>query len=700
MNQIRKLVTNITVNKDRRRLYRLPVLQNTHRQLSSFETPTQIENPPFSIPRGNLGQPTCYTHPHLISEEHLTCGITQAEFRERRETLIRNLAGETENAHRSHIIVIPAACKQYMSDKIPYVFRQNSDFFYLTGCLEPSAVLVMMKPPQTEEFKSILFVHDKDAHAELWEGPRTGCSAAARLFAVDEARPIENFGTFLNKLTTSSKPAVLWHQSDRSTGLWSDEIHSTIQSSLRGDTTLLQGDPQKTLHFMRVIKSPAEIELMKETCFIGSQSINMAMACTKPGMSEHMINAVLEYSCKQGGAEHLAFPPVCAGGPRATHIHYVANNQLLAENELLLSILFVHDKDAHAELWEGPRTGCSAAARLFAVDEARPIENFGTFLNKLTTSSKPAVLWHQSDRSTGLWSDEIHSTIQSSLRGDTTLLQGDPQKTLHFMRVIKSPAEIELMKETCFIGSQSINMAMACTKPGMSEHMINAVLEYSCKQGGAEHLAFPPVCAGGPRATHIHYVANNQLLAENELLLVDSGSQRWMYNSDISRTWPVSGKFTSHQQILYEIVLAVQKRLIEILGEQRPPLDKLFDCMCRLLGSYLQQEGILPHNVDGQELLGKAYRLCPHHVSHYLGMDVHDSSLVRRNVPVSTNMIVTVEPGIYISPDDTSVPPEFRGVGIRIEDDVLITDGHPLVLTDTCVKEVADIEALVGKNVA
>uniref|UniRef100_A0A2A4K371 Aminopeptidase P N-terminal domain-containing protein n=1 Tax=Heliothis virescens TaxID=7102 RepID=A0A2A4K371_HELVI len=517
MNQIRKLVTNITVNKDRRRLYRLPVLQNTHRQLSSFETPTQIENPPFSIPRGNLGQPTCYTHPHLISEEHLTCGITQAEFRERRETLIRNLAGETENAHRSHIIVIPAACKQYMSDKIPYVFRQNSDFFYLTGCLEPSAVLVMMKPPQTEEFKSILFVHDKDAHAELWEGPRTGCSAAARLFAVDEARPIENFGTFLNKLTTSSKPAVLWHQSDRSTGLWSDEIHSTIQSSLRGDTTLLQGDPQKTLHFMRVIKSPAEIELMKETCFIGSQSINMAMACTKPGMSEHMINAVLEYSCKQGGAEHLAFPPVCAGGPRATHIHYVANNQLLAENELLL---------------------------------------------------------------------------------------------------------------------------------------------------------------------------------------VDSGSQRWMYNSDISRTWPVSGKFTSHQQILYEIVLAVQKRLIEILGEQRPPLDKLFDCMCRLLGSYLQQEGILPHNVDGQELLGKAYRLCPHHVSHYLGMDVHDSSLVRRNVPVSTNMIVTVEPGIYISPDDTSVPPEFRGVGIRIEDDVLITDGHPLVLTDTCVKEVADIEALVGKNVA
>ncbi|XP_047028903.1 xaa-Pro aminopeptidase 3-like isoform X1 [Helicoverpa zea] len=516
MNLIRKLVTNIA-NKERRRLFRPPLFRNTHRQLSSCETPTeQIDRPLFFVPRGNFGQPTCHTHPHLISEEHLTCGISQAEYKERRETLVKKLAGEAENIHKSHIIVIPAASRQYMSDKIPYVFRQNSDFFYLTGCLEPSAVLVMIKPPQTDKFKSILFVHDKDAHAELWEGPRTGCAAAARLFAVDESRPVENFPTFLN-------------------------------------------------------------------------------------------NTVY----------------------------------------------------------------------------------------RLTATSKPAVLWYHSDNPAN---PELHTTVQSTLRGDTTLVRNDPQKALHFMRVIKSPAEIELMKETCYIGSQSINMAMACTKPGMSEHMVNAILEYTCKQGGAEHLAFPPVCAGGPRATHIHYVANNQLLAGTEMLLVDSGSQRWMYNSDVSRTWPVSGKFSKHHRILYEIVLTVQKRLIEILGEQRPALDKLFDSMCRLLGKYLQQEGILPQNVDGQELLGKAYRLCPHHVSHYLGIDVHDSSLVRRNVPVATNMIVTVEPGIYISPNDTTVPAEFRGVGIRIEDDVLITDGDPLVLTDTCIKEVSDIEALVGKQ--
>lgn len=233
---------------------------------------------------------------------------------------------------------------------------------------------------------------------------------------------------------------------------------------------------------------------------------------------------------------------------------------------------------------------------------------------------------------------------------------------------------------------------------GVSEHVLNAVLEYTCKQAGAEHLAFPPVVAGGPRATHIHYVANNQLLSEGEMVLIDSGCQRWLYNSDVSRTWPVSGKFSKHHRILYELVLAVQKRLIEILGEHRPPLDQLFDSMCRLLGTHLQQEGILPKNIDGNDLIGKAYRLCPHHVSHYLGLDVHDSPLVKRQVPVLPNMVVTVEPGIYIRPDDESVPREFRGVGIRIEDDVLITDGEPLILTKACVKEVRDIEAIVGKQ--
>ncbi|XP_026728786.1 xaa-Pro aminopeptidase 3 [Trichoplusia ni] len=503
MSNLFRLALNIA-SKDKLQ-YRL--IQVMPRCLSTVETPPKEKHISLSIPKGIMGQPTCHTHPHLVQPDCLTWGMTQLEYKDRRDRLVSKLVGEAVNMHNTHIIVIPAARKQYMSDQIPYVFRQNSDFYYLTGCMEPSAVLVLIKYSQSHDYRSLLFVHDHDAHTEMWEGPRTGVSNAAVLFGVDEALPVEKFGNVLNNLT-SHKTSVIWYHNE---------------------------------------------------------------------------------------------------------------------------------------------------------NPANP---------------------------------DIHNTVRATLNGNVSL--ADPKRAMHFMRVVKSAAEVELMKASCEIGAQSINLAMACTRPGTSEHLVNAILEYSCKQGGAEHLAFPPVVAGGPRATHIHYVANNQKLTENEMLLVDSGCQRWLYNSDMCRTWPVSGKFSRHHRILYELVLSVQKRLIELLAEHRPPLHQLFDDMCRLLGHHLQQEGILPKHLSGQELVGRAYRLCPHHVSHYLGLDVHDAPLVPRSVPISSNMVITVEPGIYIRPDDTSIPKEFRGIGIRIEDDVLITDGDPVILTDSCVKEVADIEALVG----
>ncbi|XP_072935303.1 xaa-Pro aminopeptidase 3 [Epargyreus clarus] len=511
MYNIRQVAIHLGANC-RRRILRQSLTHGRLRFMSTIEYPPDFKPASqFAIPNCIVGQPTYHTHPHMIPHGHLTCGITQAEYKERRDTFVGKLVSEINNVHKNHIIVIPAASKQYMSDKIPYVFRQNSDFFYLTGCLEPSAVLVLLKPAQTENYKSILFVHEKDSHAELWEGPRTGCGVAAPLFAVDEAHPVETFNNFIHKTSSSLRPGVIWYHNE----------------------------------------SPAN--------------------------------------------------------------------------------------------------------------------------------------------------PDLHESVRSVLRQGQVSLE-DPQRTLHLMRVVKSDAEVELMKETCYIGSQAMNMAMACTKPGISEHLVGAVHEFSVRQGGAEHAAFPPVVAGGDRATHIHYVANNQLLAAHELLLVDAGSQRWLYNSDISRTWPVCGTFSKYHRILYELVLTVQKRLIELLGEQRPPLDQLFEQMCRLLGAQLQHEGIIDRNIDSNELIGRAYRLCPHHVSHYLGLDVHDAPLVRRRTPVRPGMIVTVEPGIYIRPDDDSVPKEFRGVGIRIEDDVLVTEGEPLVLSAACVKEVDDIEALVGKQ--
>ncbi|XP_073960588.1 xaa-Pro aminopeptidase 3-like [Choristoneura fumiferana] len=197
MHSLRRTLLS-TAAKSRRKIIRRP--EQSIRCMSIIDKPSDEKMvPKFQIPKGIMGQPTCHTHPHMIPPDFLTCGITQMEYKERREILVQKLLLEVNNVHKSHIIVIPAAHKQYMSDKIPYVFRQNSDFFYLTGCLEPAAVLVIIKPAQTDNFKSILFVHDKDSHAELWEGPRTGCASAAKLFAVDEARPIDNFATYMAK---------------------------------------------------------------------------------------------------------------------------------------------------------------------------------------------------------------------------------------------------------------------------------------------------------------------------------------------------------------------------------------------------------------------------------------------------------------------------------------------------------------------
>ncbi|KAJ2946683.1 hypothetical protein O0L34_g12744 [Tuta absoluta] len=516
MHRFRKLIFSSALRKNEMHFNHVSkrVRSTTTEEQSPKETnikeESEILKPQYTIPQGIMGQPTCYTHPHMVEEGYLTCCVKQEEYIDRRDTLMTKLSQDV-NQNASHIIVIPGAVKQYMTEKIPYPFRQNSDFFYLTGCLEPGAILVMVKQAYKDTYNTTLFVNEKDAHAEMWEGPRTGTVAATQLFAVNEALPVQCFNQFL-QTNLKNKPGVLWYQ-------------------------------------------------------------------TK--------------------------------------------------------------------------------------EEANPC---------------------------------LTPVVSTTMRHQGTVSWADPQRHIQDMRLIKSPAEIELMKETCYIGAQAMNMAMACTKPGITEASVSAVIDFTSRQAGAEHLAFPPVVAGGPRAVHIHYVTNDQVLSEHENLLVDAGCQRWLYSSDLSRTWPVSGKFSPYHRILYELVLTVQKRLIEVLDNRRPPLDQLFDEMCRLLGKYMQQEGILPKDIEGQELASRAYRLCPHHVSHYLGLDVHDSSLVKRNISVEPGMVVTVEPGIYIRPDDLTVPPEFRGVGIRIEDDVLITDNKPLVLTDSCAKEVADVEAIVGKH--
>lgn len=218
-----------------------------------------------------------------------------------------------------------------MSDKIPYFFRQNSDFYYLTGCLEPESILIL-SANDTNTMKSILFMRPKNNHDELWDGARTGFENAIDFFGVDEAYPLTAFNKFVEDYVSKSK----------STNVWYDElanIQTNVTDTLKKCSTMgsihLQS-PTQYLHELRVIKSPSEAELMRKTCQIAAKAINLTMQQSLPGDSEHHINARVDFHCRMQNASFLAYPPVVASGNNANTIHYIDNTQISKDGELVL----------------------------------------------------------------------------------------------------------------------------------------------------------------------------------------------------------------------------------------------------------------------------------------------------------------------------------------------------------------------------
>lgn len=229
-------------------------------------------------------------------------------------------------------VIIPSSTKKYMSDKIPYVFRQNSDFYYLTGCLEPDTVLVISINDKSET-KSILFMRPKDKHAELWEGFRTGVDLSIELFGVDEAYSIENFENEISRRVSEEKPLV-WFDNKNS------DLENIKESVLKVvsniNSNIFLQSPTTIIHGMRLFKSNAEQNLMRRTCQIASLAINEVMSESRPGHSEHHIFAMTDYKCRMRNASHLAYPPVVASGKNATTIHYINNTQLCKHGDLVL----------------------------------------------------------------------------------------------------------------------------------------------------------------------------------------------------------------------------------------------------------------------------------------------------------------------------------------------------------------------------
>ncbi|XP_066489888.1 xaa-Pro aminopeptidase 3 [Tiliqua scincoides] len=356
------------------------------------------------------------------------------------------------------------------------------------------------------------------------------------------------------------------------------------------------------------------------------------------------------------------------------------------------ALLFVPRRDPSRELWDGPRSGIDGAVALTGVDEAYTIEEFRHLVAKLKDGSN--VVWYDFAKPVH---PQLHSDYLVSLAEVKARSKNHIRAIRHLvenLRLIKSSAEIEKLKIAGKVTSQAFTETMFASKAPVDEAFLYAKFEFECRTRGADILAYPPVVAGGNRANTLHYVKNNQLIKDGEMVLLDGGCESSCYVSDITRTWPINGRFTRPQAELYQAVLEIQKACLRLCSPG-VSLENIYSLMLTLIGQKLKDLGIL--NSSSENHLFKAVRkYCPHHVGHYLGMDVHDTPDISRSIPLQPGMVITIEPGIYIPEDDMNAPERFRGTGVRIEDDVVVTENAPLILSADCPKEIYDIEQVCG----
>ncbi|HUP58583.1 MAG TPA: M24B family metallopeptidase, partial [Bdellovibrionota bacterium] len=264
------------------------------------------------------------------------------------------------------------------------------------------------------------------------------------------------------------------------------------------------------------------------------------------------------------------------------------------------------------------------------------------------------------------------------------------------MRLFKAPEEVEALRGACRITALAHTAAMKEVKPGMNEFEVEALIDYTFRKEGCQRVGYGSIVAGGVNAACLHYRFNNQPLRDGDLLLIDAGGEFNYYTSDITRTFPVGRQFTDAQAKAYELVLKSQKSAIA-MAKPGAKLPEIHKHVCEILTDGMLSLGLLKGNRD-EILKSFAFRrFYPHNTSHWLGMDVHDVGLYMKNGearPLEPGMCFTIEPGFYVQPTDKEAPREFHGIGIRIEDDILITRSGNEILTKDAPKEIADIEAL------
>jgi Xaa-Pro aminopeptidase len=361
-------------------------------------------------------------------------------------------------------------------------------------------------------------------------------------------------------------------------------------------------------------------------------------------------------------------------------------------------VLFVRPRDRAKEIWTGRRVGVEGAVAVHGADEAFTVGELDAKLGAYLEGA--ATLWYRLGHDPA-WDQRIIGLL-GELRGAARAGKKPPAavvdsgRIVHELRLVKTPDEIATLEKAAAITAEAHMQAMRDGIPGRREGQVQAEIEYLFRRRGATGPGYGTIVAAGANSTILHYRAGDAVLKDGDVCLVDAGGEVEWYTADVTRTFPVSGEFTRPQADLYRACLAAQK---EAVAAVKPgvTIDELHDLTVRKLTEGLVALGLLTGSVD-ERVADKSYRkYYMHRTSHWLGLDVHDVGdyyVDGKSRALAPGMVITVEPGLYVAEDDEAAPAELRGVGIRIEDDVLVTEGGHRNLTEAAPKEIAEIEAV------
>lgn len=366
-------------------------------------------------------------------------------------------------------------------------------------------------------------------------------------------------------------------------------------------------------------------------------------------------------------------------------------------------ILFVQPKDPEKETWTGYRWGVEGAKERFEADEAYPITELDEKLPQYLEKADRIYYHLGRDRA---FNEQIFSHWQRLMatypkRGTGPVAIEDSNFILHPLRQVKSPSELEMIRRAAAISAAAHNRARKFVKAGHFEYQVQAEIEHTFRLEGGIGPAYPSIVATGTNACILHYIENKSQIKEQDLLLIDAGCSYGYYNGDITRTFPVSGKFTAEQRAIYEIVLAAQ---LKAIAEVQPgkTYNQFHDAAVRTIVEGLLDLGLLVGDIEEIIKEEKYKPFYMHRTGHWLGLDVHDAGFYKSGEEtwetLQPGQVLTVEPGIYISPEikpaegQPEVPERWRGLGIRLEDDVLVTNTGQEILTAAVPKLIEEIE--------